>query len=656
MRIRPFIGKVADGFLYRRTLTVWIAGGLSAGAWMLIWLTPLNGIADGLMIAAAVLAGLPVARTALTALRAGQLSIDLLVTIAAVGAVIIGNYWEAAAVTFLFAVGGHLEGRAIARTRKVIGDLLDLSPVRALVLREGRQMEIDAMDVVPGERVLVHAGAKIPVDGRVLTGSSAVDESAITGESYPKRKEPGAEVFAGTLTAEGMLTIEATGVGEDTTIARIIRRVEEAQEAKAPVQRFMERFARWYTPLIILLAIGSFVLTGNVEFALTVLVIGCPGALVISTPVSIISGIGGAARAGILMKGGAHLEESGRITAVALDKTGTLTEGKPVVTEVLPVEGKTEPASAGRSAADRLLYWAAIAESGSGHPLASAVRKAAESLGRIPEADELETYPGKGILARLGDRRILVGSPRLLHEQGVDLGAEAEQVAKYRERGTVVLVALDGHFLGSLVIADRVRSGARSAIAQLRKGGVKRITMLTGDNRETAWRVAREVGITEVHAALLPEEKLARIEASRAEGEVVAMVGDGINDAPALAAADIGIAMGEAGTDVAIEAADIALMRSDLHLLSEAVRRAKRTVRNIRQNVVIATVTVAALLAGVLLGEVHMAGGMLVHQASVLVVILNGMRLLREKRGGSRDGTREPVTAGWRDALSRRAA
>lgn len=667
MSTQTKLSTIAGALLSKGKTTVIVSGALAAGALLLGWLTALAGVADGFMIAAAVVAGAPVVRTAIDSLRARHVSIELLVTIAAVGAVVIGEYWEAAAVTFLFALGGWLEARTMSRTRKVIGELLDLAPVQAIVLRDGRQQEIDAMEVEPGEQVIVKPGAKVPVDGTVVAGSSSVDESAITGESYPNRKGDGAEVYAGTFNTRGMLTVEANGVGEDTTLARIIRRVEEAQEAKAPTQRFMERFAKWYTPLIIVLSAGSFAVTGSVELALTVLVIGCPGALVISTPVSVVAGIGGSARHGILMKGGAHLEESGRISIVALDKTGTLTVGKPTVTQVIPAgqdlattaAGAEEPAAghAVRAAAAgaedpgmatatlsepradqtepsseagrEILYWAAVAEQSSDHPLASAIRQAAESLGELPSPETAEAVAGRGVVVTYRGSEVLVGSPRLMEEHGIPLGDGAGRLDEYQQAGTVVLVAMDGEFLGTLVVSDPVRADAREAIARLRSGGVKRIVMLTGDNSATAEAVAREVGITEVRAELMPEQKLEHIEKLRAEGEVVAMVGDGINDAPALAAANVGMAMGAGGTDVAIETADIALMRDDLLLLAEAVRRAKKTVTNIRQNVVIAVVTVAALLTGVLLGEVHMAGGMLVHEASVMVVILNGMRLLR---------------------------
>ena len=619
MSVTGFIKQLGS----RGTVTVLTSGILIALALILRWLGPgsLPGtVPEGVMIVAAVVAGIPVALAAYRALTARHVSIELLVTVAAVGAVVIGEFWEAAAVTFLFDLGGYLEARTMARTRRVIGELLEVAPVRAVVLRDNQEVEIDPSEVEEGEIVLVRPGSKLPVDGVVEGGNSRVDQSAITGESYPVSKAEGTEVYAGTMNQSGMLKVRATGVGEDTTLARIIRRVEEAQEAKAPTQRFMERFSKVYTPAIILLALVAGVISRDLELALTVLVIGCPGALVISTPVSVVAGIGGAARRGILMKGGAHLEESGKITAVALDKTGTLTEGRPELVRTIGVGGE-DP-----------LFWAAAAEAGSEHPLARAIVLGAAHLGALPKPDSLEAIAGKGIRAMVDGRVILVGSRRLLEENGVELGGHQELSEALKLRGSRIYVARDREPLGVLLVADPIRKDAAEAIKRLRDSGVERILMLTGDSEDNAQAVAEEVGITEVCAELLPEEKLEAIEQLKAEGEVTAMVGDGINDAPALAAADVGLAVGAAGTDVAIETADIALMRDDLLLVPQAVGRARATLRNIRQNVVVAVTTVAALLVGVLLGEVHMAGGMLIHEASVLLVILNGMRLLRSER------------------------
>jgi Cd2+/Zn2+-exporting ATPase len=432
--------------------------------------------------------------------------------------------------------------------------------------------------------------------------------------------------------------VEATGVGADTTLARIIRRVEEAQEEKAPTQRFIERFARWYTPFIIGLSGLAFLVSRDLELALTLLVIGCPGALVISTPVSVVAGIGRAAKRGILIKGGEYLENAGKITALALDKTGTLTEGRPSVTDVIAIHPEPvyagvaglTPAATNSGQAD-VLRWAAIAETGSEHPLAQAITTAAETIDVIPEADLFETFTGRGVRAIYDGHEIGVGTDELMIDMEIDPPSVARiHLDALRAEGkTAVLVALDGLVIGVLGISDRLRPDATEMLRRLRSAGLQEIVMLTGDDAQTAQAIAAEIGLTEVYADLLPEDKLDVIRRLQQDGHVVAMVGDGINDAPALAAADIGLAMGAAGTDVAIETADIALMTDSLLKIPEAIRLSKATLNNIRQNVVIALITVTLLLAGVLLGKVHMAGGMLVHEASVLIVILNGMRLLR---------------------------
>jgi Cd2+/Zn2+-exporting ATPase len=414
--------------------------------------------------------------------------------------------------------------------------------------------------------------------------------------------------------------------------------VEEAQDEKAPTQRFIERFAKWYTPGIIVLSVVAYIVSRDIELALTLLVIGCPGALVISTPVAVVAGIGRAAKSGILIKGGEYLENAGKISALALDKTGTLTQGKPRVTDVIPLASSLNPnlpaiTQGWDSAQISILRWAAIVEAGSEHPLARSILSAADVLGNIPAADDFETITGRGVKAHHGGHAIAVGTLELMLELNVRVQENArDTLTRLKSEGkTAVLVALDGEVIGILGISDPIREKAPSMIKRLKEVGLKRIVMLTGDDRLTAESIAHQAGIEEIRAELLPEDKLDVIRALQREGHVVAMVGDGINDAPALAAADIGIAMGAAGTDIAIETADIALMSDDLMKLPEAIRLSKATLRNIYQNVFIALVTVTVLLLGVLFGRVHMAGGMLIHEASVLIVILNGMRLLRGK-------------------------
>ncbi len=628
-------------------------------------------LGSSLYFLAALVAGADIALRAWASLRNRHASIELLVTIATLGALWIGETWEAAAVTFLFIFGAYLEARTLSRTREVLGSLLDMAPVMATVLRNGQPVEVSPLEVLPGESILVRSGAKVPVDGEVTAGYSAVDESAITGESMPDEKSPGTRVFAGTVNGNGLLTVRATGVGADTTLARIIRRVEEAQETKAPTQRFIERFARWYTPAIIVLSLGVYLFTRDLELALTLLVIACPGALVISTPVSIVAGIGRAAKGGILIKGGEYLENAGKISAVAFDKTGTLTQGKPQVVEIIPLLPTAMPVALSFSpraavpagdgpelpwqpaamavqfpvalpashqlgrwseAQAQVLHLAAAAEAGSDHPLAWAIVQAAAAVcGELPLAGQAESVPGKGLRAVVEGQEVLIGSQAWLKELDIPLAPEALAQLTQLQRGgkTAVVVAAGGQAVGLLGIADTIRAGVPEMLRQLQAAGVSRLVMLTGDDAQTAQAIARAAGVQEVRAGLLPEEKLAEIRQLQQQGYHVAMIGDGINDAPALAAADIGIAMGAAGSDVAIETADIALMSDDLMKVPEAIRLSRAVLRNIYQNVFIALVTVSLLLLGVLLGEVKMAGGMLIHEASVLIVILNGMRLMK---------------------------
>ncbi|MFU8841660.1 MAG: heavy metal translocating P-type ATPase, partial [Nitriliruptoraceae bacterium] len=462
-------------------------------------------------------------------------------------------------------------------------------------------------------------------DGVVTAGAGALDEASITGESIPVEKTTGDEVFAGTVSTGGFLQVAATGVGADTTLARIIQRVEEAQDAKAKTQAFMDRFSGWYTPAIMILALTIGLFTGNVVLALTLLVIACPGALVISIPVSIVAGIGRGARDGILIKGGEFLETSAKIDAVALDKTGTLTEGRPQLTDVISLHPRFDRRE--------VLRLAARAEAGSEHPLARPVLEAATQAGLAVSGlpQHTEPIPGKGIIATLDGHRVAVGNLALLAAEDIDGHAQAVPVVERLAAAgrTPMVVAHDGQVIGVVALADRIRSDAAEMVRRLHDAGVQRVVMLTGDIEPVARAVADATGVDEVRAGLLPEDKLQAVADLQRQGHTVAMVGDGVNDAPALATADIGVAMGAAGTGVAIETADIALMADDLLKLPQAVSLARRTVNNMRQNIVIALTTVAALLAGVLFGGVTMSIGMLVHEVSVLVVIANAMRLLR---------------------------
>ena len=588
-------------------------------------------LADVLMLAAAVIAGYRIVVTAVRALIARVIGIDLLVSIAAIGAVIIGNFWEAAAVTFLFAIGHALEAATMNKTRSALAELVAVAPDTAVVVRSGKQLEIPAGQVRMGEIVLVKNGAKVPVDGQVVSGTGSIDEASITGESIPVEKSESDQVFAGTVSRGGFLQVTATGIGADTTLARIIHRVEEAQDAKARTQAFMDRFSAWYTPAVMVLALVAGLITGDVVLALTLLVIGCPGALVISIPVAIVAGIGRAARNGILIKGGEFLETSAKISAVAVDKTGTLTEGRPVLTDINvldPAMHRTD-----------VLAWAAAAEAGSEHPLARPILQTAHDEGVAPAGvpGAVTPVPGKGIVSAVDGGRVLIGNAPLLDEYGVrDDGRAAQAADELASDGkTPMIVAVDDRVIGVIGVADRIRQDAPEMVARLHRAGVEKVVMLTGDTRLVAEAVGRAAGIDEIHASQLPEDKLDAVAGLQRAGHTIAMVGDGVNDAPALATADIGVAMGAAGSAVAVETADIALMGDNLLKLPEAIGLAKRTVAVMRQNIVIALVTVALLLAGVFAGGVTMSLGMLVHEASVLVVIANAMRLLRNAQGST---------------------
>ena len=658
-----------------------VAGALFA-AGTVFWYTggpafTLGGISVGLdallLLPATVIAGADIARRGVNALRRRTLGIELLVTVAAVGAIALGEFFEASAVTFLFALGGLLENRAMRRTRDALRNLWESVPSHATVVGESGERVVAIASIRPGDVVLVHPGERIPVDGTIERGESFVDESTITGESVPAEKVAGNEVFTATVNQHGVLYIVAERVGADSVVARIIARVEEAQDSRTRSERVIDRFSRYYTPTILAGSALYFLITGNLHIALTLLVVACPGALVIAAPVAVISAIGRAARRGVLIRGGTELEASAGITAFATDKTGTLTTGTLRVADVWAYEpvsdrvalaaaaretvatvadgaGRADESAIGDARAEEILRLAAIAEGGSEHPIGRAIRSHAEArLGPLPQGDSFGYRPGEGVTAEYDGRTIAVGRPAL---EGGDSGDDANDggdsdvadltgtltasglgqdgAKQPARRGlTTVEVRVDGEPVGAIGLSDTVRSDAADAIAALRRGGIERVALLTGDNPDSAAAVAHETGIDEVHAELLPEQKLEYIRALQAEGHRVAMLGDGINDTPSLAAADIGIAMGAAGSDLAVESADLALMSEHLSAIPDTLRLARRTLAIIRQNLGIAVATVLLLLGGVLAGEVHMGAGMLIHQGSILVVIANGLRLRR---------------------------
>ncbi|WP_440221499.1 heavy metal translocating P-type ATPase [Dietzia sp. MNB45] len=615
------------------------SGLLIVASWLVGRLTSADAAADGLMVAAALVAGYRIAVSAVQALRIRMISIDLLVVVAAVGAMFIDNYWESAAVTFLFALGKALEKATLNRTRRALSDLVDSAPETATILRDGEPETVEVWELEPGDLVLVRNGEQVPVDGRVLSGNGGVDEATITGESVPAEKSEGSEVFAGTWLRSGVLRIEAVGIGADTTLARIVHRVEDAQDDKARTQTFMERFSTWYTPAVMISALvvalipWSLVATmGNIELALTLLVIGCPGALVISIPVSIVAGIGRSAKDGVLIKGGEYLESAARVDAVVVDKTGTLTNGRPVLTDVDVLDDDYSR--------EDVLRLAALAETASEHPLAEAIISGAREAGlEIDLVEAAEPVAGKGIRAEVDGRVVAVGSADLL-----DHRPDNARILELNDQGrTAMFVGVDGRAVGIVAVADTIRDDAPAAVRALHDAGI-RVVMATGDAQRVARNVGAELGVDEIRAELMPEDKVEIVRELQSRGHTVAMVGDGVNDTPALALADIGVAMGAAGSPAAIETADIALMADRLPRLPYALSLAKRTVRTMRLNIAIALVTVAALLAGLFLGGVTMSIGMLVHEVSVLAVIAIAMLLLRPTL--EKDGTGIPGHAG----------
>ncbi|HSP47353.1 MAG TPA: cation-translocating P-type ATPase [Clostridiaceae bacterium] len=597
-------------------------------------------VSNILMVAGAIVAGYDIALNALRALRYRILGIDALVTIAVIGAFFIGEYFEAAAVTFLFTFGSYLESMTLEKTRSAIRSLLDLAPVTARVVRDGNEVVIPVDEVVEGDTVVVKPGEKIPVDGRVMEGSAYVNQAAITGESMPVSKMEDDKVFQGTVIESGFLIAEAERVGDDTTFARIIEMVEEAQDKKAKTQKFLERFSSFYTPAIMVLSLFVYLVTRDLALAITLLVIACPGALVISTPVSLVAGIGNGAKNGVLVKGGEIVEKLAKVQAIAFDKTGTLTAGKPEVTKVVAFD-RDEKA---------LLFLAADLEKYSEHPLGRAViRKAKAEESYINRAEQvfengdIEIRTGEGIVAKSGEQVYLIGNRRLLESKGITLDAKMEaDLLQEQEHGqTVLFVAKGTQIAGIISIADTIREDAKELIAKLRKKGVKKIIMLTGDNEAYAKAVSADLGLDGYYAELMPEDKVAAIKELKEKYRVVAMVGDGVNDAPALATADIGIAIGGAGSDVAMETADVVLMSAEIRKLSYAVGIAKATVGNMKQNIGFAIVIVTLLLMGVLGKVVFLSSGMLVHEISVILVILNAIRLLSWKEAPTNAKRRE---------------
>lgn len=574
-----------------------------------------------LLLVASLVGGLPILVQAVQALRVRVVSIDLLVTIAILGAFAIGEFEESAVVAFLFLFGALLEQRTLAKTRSAIRGLVDMVPEVALRRNEdGGFEEVPVDEVEQGDALLVRTGGRVPVDGEVTFGGGSANEASITGEPLPVAKGIGDKVFAGTILENGTVQLRAERVREDTTFGKIIELVEEAQDSKSQAERFIDRFSRYYTPAVLALGAIVWLVTRDVSLAITILVLGCPGALVIGVPVSNVSGIGNGARHGILFKGSDVMTKLGRVDTILFDKTGTLTYGDPRVVRSINYDGD-------RKLAEDLLV---SVERESSHPLAKAIVGAYPSARTYP-VDSTEVIQGEGIAARLAKHQVLVGNAHLLQRFDVSFDEAARgDIRALEEAGnSLVLVAVDGRLALAIGIRDQVRRGVGEDLRALREMGVKNLVLLSGDNQATVDRVAGELGLSEAHGGMLPEDKAEFVRARRAMGETVAFVGDGVNDSPSLALADIGIAMGN-GTDVAIETSNVIVTNSDFHRIPHALGLARATRRNMAENIAIALAVVAALILSLFAGSwMNMAVGMFVHEGSILVVILNAMRLLR---------------------------
>jgi len=636
----------------RRLLPTAVAVVLWIAAMAALHLLDQQPASVALFMAAIVIGGYQHARSGLASLRARRLDMNVLMTISVIGAAALGDWSEGGLVVVLFSVGTTLQAITFERTRSAIRGLLDQAPEKALVVRNGTEVTVAAADLVTDDIVRIRPGDRLPADGEVIEGASALQQAAITGESMPVEKRVGDSVFAGTLNGGGTLLVRVTKPVAESMLASIVHLVEEAQSAKAPSQQLVDRFAAVYTPIVVALAVliagyGWLLAddTGTwVYRALVLLVIACPCALVISTPVSIVSAIGAATRMGILVKGGVALEEMARIKTIAFDKTGTLTVGRPSVVTVVPFGDETEAS---------VLTLAAAIEQPSEHPLARAiVARALHDNLRVPVAVHFDSLTGRGAMATVDGARIAIGSERLLNDQSASAEerARVQQLAEeYGARGQSVLTLVrigDGpaKVLGAIVVADRIRSDASLAIEQLRANGIQSVAMLTGDRAIVANAVAAATGIDEARADLLPDQKSRAIGALRTTGPI-AMVGDGVNDAPALAAADVGIAMGIGGTDAALESADVALMRDDLAMLPTLVKLANRTLAIIRQNIALSMLTKVLALGLGAFGFVNLWIAVLVDVGTSVIVTLNGLRLARIEGQAAPEAMKERVDA-----------
>ena len=583
----------------------------------------LTRVPPWLAIAAILVGGFPILRNVVMALARGEVTAHALMTLGIIGALTIGEYTAAVVIVFFMRVSDYLEGLTTDRSREAIRALMRLAPESAHRLRDGEEEDVRVEALRPGDRVVVRPGEQIPADGRVEMGNAAVDQSPVTGESMPVDKGPGSYVFAGTIAHAGALTVQVTRVGADTTLGRVIQLVEEAEANKAPVQRVADRFTAWYIPVVVAAAGVTYLLSRDLTAAIAVLLVSCACAIALATPTAVIAAVGRAARRGILIKGGRYLELLARVDVLVMDKTGTLTFGRPVVTDLAALDDQME---------DEVVRIAATAEQLSEHPVAAAVRRAARERGLDPaSADQFEALAGMGVRVRSNDRRLLIGNQRLLEKDDIILPPDGTvQAASWQEAGkTVFFIVVDDRVVGLIAVADEPRPEVPEALSVLRKLGIKHFLLLTGDHERAARAEADRLGI-EYRAGLLPEDKIKVVRNLQEQGHTVLMVGDGVNDAPALAQAHVGVAMGVAGTDAALEAADVALMQDDWRALPEAIRIGRRSFRVIQQNLgvgVLYNVIGIGLAALGILPPVAAAAGQSIPD---LLVMLSSARLLRE--------------------------
>jgi Zn2+/Cd2+-exporting ATPase len=638
-------GEEAAGLWSRwgRTVTTAVSGVALLAGFSFIWIaqgwraaiggseTAMPWGAKACFLVAIVAGSWHVLPKALRALVRFRPDMNLLMTVAIVGALVLGEYFEAATVAFLFALSLALESWSVARARRAVAALMSLSPDLATVVgADGRETVTEVNAVAVGSTIVIRPGEKVPLDGTVSKGESSVNQAPITGESTPVPKTVGSEVYAGTINDDGALEVVTSKLAQDTTLAQIIRMVGDAQRKRSPSEQWVETFARFYTPAVMVLALGVIVVPPLVfggswqkwfYEGLVLLVIACPCALVISTPVSIVAALAAAARRGVLVKGGLSIEVPRNLVAIAVDKTGTLTEGRPAVREVVPLSGHDER---------ELLEIAASIEIRSEHPLAKAIVREALRQGIQPAAaGDYQAIKGKGATAVLDGRPVWVGSHRLAEERGQETPEIHDRLTSLESQGaSVVVIGEDRHVCGMIALTDRVRDDAKLAVSQLKAAGIRHVVMLTGDNLATAEAVARETGVDEARAGLLPQDKVAAIEELVHRYGQVAMVGDGVNDAPAMARSTLGIAMGAMGTDAALETADVALMNDSLLGVAWLMRHSRRTVAIIRQNIFFSLGVKAVFVILTLSGSASLWAAIAADAGASLLVLMNGLRLL----------------------------